>query len=108
MCAKFLVSLIVGLTNGHAYVCTYMHTTHTHTQSQSIAYTIIYTYSFIANRIFTILLLFETIVFGLFIGAVGLGQVSDIILLISTTSDHFGKFLNTFQSSFHCLPGVIP
>ena len=46
--------------------------------------------------------------FGLFIGAVGLGQVSDIILLISTTSDHFGKFLNTFQSSFHCLPGVIP
>ena len=35
---------------------------------------------FIANRIF---LLFETIVFGLFIGGVGLGQVSDIILLIT-------------------------
>ena len=37
-----------------------------------------YIFNFIDNRIFTILLLFETIVFGLFIGAVGLGQVSDI------------------------------
>ena len=33
--------------------------------------------NFIDNRIFTILLLFETIVFGLFIGVVGLGQVCD-------------------------------
>ena len=41
--------------------------------------------------------------FGLFIGAVGLGQVSDIILLISTMSDYFGKCPNTFQSSFHAL-----
>ena len=37
-----------------------------------------YICNFIDNGIFTILLLFETIVFGLFIGAVGLGQVSDI------------------------------
>ena len=34
--------------------------------------------NFFDNRIFTILLLFEAIVFGVFIGAVALGQVSDI------------------------------
>ena len=34
--------------------------------------------NFIDNRIFSILLLFETIVFGVFMGAVALGQVSDI------------------------------
>ena len=74
--------LIVGLqiiTCTHARAHTHTHT-HAHTQR---AYMIFYVSSFIANRIFTILLLFETIVFGLFIGAVGLGQVSDIILLIN-------------------------
>ena len=34
--------------------------------------------NFIDKRIFTILLLFETVVFGVFMGAVALGQVSDI------------------------------
>ena len=34
--------------------------------------------NFIDDRIFTILLLFETIVFGVFMGAVAFGQVSDI------------------------------
>ena len=38
-------------------------------------------YNFITLRIYTILLLFEAIVFGIFIGAVGLGQVSNIIVI---------------------------
>ena len=62
----------MGLQKSHTRV-------HMYTQSIYVHDNVIH--SFIAIRIFTILLLFKIIVF--FIEAVGLGQVSDIILLIT-------------------------
>ena len=74
---SFFIDCGFGDKCSHTHTCMHAHThTHTLTHTQSI---IIFVSSCIANRIFTILLLFETIVFGHFIGAVGLGQVSNII-----------------------------